>query len=182
MIRPKSVITELIAGKRSLGLMIFKQTQIQLPFRRHGLCVALKVRCNLFTPITGERSRPSAQLDHKLLGPFKISDKISDSAYRLDLPPAIGISNTFHVSRFEPHKKGHPNQPQKDAPPIFLESASRASRGVFWMEVILLLDALIICNAVDALLFGSYIVLTALMLDTHHTLKDSDGAELEHQR
>ena len=66
-------------------------------------------------------SRPSRKLDHKLLGPFKITEKISDLAYRLDLPPTMDINNTFHVSRFEPYKQGHPNQPQQEAPPIIVE-------------------------------------------------------------
>jgi hypothetical protein len=66
-------------------------------------------------------SRPSAKLDHKLLGPFKILERISDLAYRLDLPPTIDINNSFHVSRLEPYREGHPNQPQQEIPPIFVE-------------------------------------------------------------
>jgi hypothetical protein len=66
-------------------------------------------------------SRPSAKLDHKLLGPFKILEKISDLVYRLDLPPTMEINNSFHVSRLEPFKEGHPGQPQQEMPPIIVE-------------------------------------------------------------
>jgi hypothetical protein len=66
-------------------------------------------------------SRPSAKLDHKLLGPFKITEKISDLVYRLDLPGTMNVNNTFHVSKLEPFKEGHPNQPQQEMPPIIVE-------------------------------------------------------------
>jgi hypothetical protein len=33
----------------------------------------------------------------------------------------MDINNTFHVSKFEPYKQGHPNQPQQEAPPIIVE-------------------------------------------------------------
>jgi hypothetical protein len=33
----------------------------------------------------------------------------------------MDINNFFHVSRFEPYKQGHPNQPQQEAPPIIVE-------------------------------------------------------------
>lgn len=65
-------------------------------------------------------SRPSAKLDHKLLGPFKIIEKISDLVFRLDLPPTMEINNTFHVSNLEPFHEGHPGQLQQDAPPIIV--------------------------------------------------------------
>jgi hypothetical protein len=63
-------------------------------------------------------SRPSAKLDHKLLGLFKIIEKISDLVYRLDLPPTMEINNSFHISQLEPFKEGHPGQTQQEPPPI----------------------------------------------------------------
>lgn len=70
-------------------------------------------------------SRPSAKLDHRFLGPFKIIQKVSDVTYRLDLPPTMDINNSFHVSRLEPFKLGHPNQPQQEVPPIFVQGERR---------------------------------------------------------
>nr|MBC9704328.1 DDE-type integrase/transposase/recombinase [Enterococcus sp.] len=66
-------------------------------------------------------SRPSAKLDHKLLGPFTIIERISDLVYRLDLPPTMEVNNSFHISRLEPFKKGHPGQVQQEPPPVIVE-------------------------------------------------------------
>jgi hypothetical protein len=70
-------------------------------------------------------SRPSAKLDHKLLGPFRIIEKISDLVYRLDLPATMDINNTFHISKLERFNEGLPNQPQQEPPPIIVEGERR---------------------------------------------------------
>jgi len=41
--------------------------------------------------------RPSAKLDDKMLGPFRITEQVG-SSYRLDLPPSMKIHNVFHPS------------------------------------------------------------------------------------
>src|SRR6202044_2395921 len=46
-------------------------------------------------------TRPCRKLDHKRLGPFKIVKQINDVAYKLDLPPHMGIWPVFHVSLLE---------------------------------------------------------------------------------
>lgn len=66
-------------------------------------------------------SRPSAKLDHKLLGPFTIIERISDLVYRLDLPPTMELNDSFHISRLEPFREGHPGQVQQEPPPIIDE-------------------------------------------------------------
>jgi transposase InsO family protein len=38
----------------------------------------------------------------KYMGPFKIMDKVNDTAYRLDLPANLKIHNVFHVSMIKP--------------------------------------------------------------------------------
>lgn len=43
-------------------------------------------------------TRPCEKLDFRRFGPFKVSQKISDTAYRLDLPDGWNIHNVFHVS------------------------------------------------------------------------------------
>ena len=48
------------------------------------------------------RHRPSRKLDHRRLGPLKISEVISTLTYRLELPPDMKIYNVFHVSLLDP--------------------------------------------------------------------------------
>ncbi|KAE8247514.1 hypothetical protein A4X03_0g7031, partial [Tilletia caries] len=48
--------------------------------------------------------RPTAKLDNRFLGPFKIIACISSYAYRLELPSSMRIHNVFHVSLLESHK------------------------------------------------------------------------------
>ena len=43
--------------------------------------------------------RPKKKLDHKRLGPFKITHKISNVVYKLELPPSWRIHPVFHVSK-----------------------------------------------------------------------------------
>ena len=49
--------------------------------------------------------RPSHKLDFKRFGPFEISEKISDTAYRLKLPVSWKIHDVFHVSHLIPARK-----------------------------------------------------------------------------
>ena len=46
----------------------------------------------------------SAKLGPKQLGPFKITEVISDVDYRLALPLALKIHNVFHVDSLSPYK------------------------------------------------------------------------------
>ena len=49
-------------------------------------------------------TRPSPKLDHRWLGPFPISEKISNSAYKLTLPLSMqGLHPVFHVSLLWKH-------------------------------------------------------------------------------
>ena len=41
--------------------------------------------------------RPSRKLDDKMLGPFRVLDKVG-SSYRLELPASMQIHNVFHPS------------------------------------------------------------------------------------
>ncbi|KAJ3459939.1 hypothetical protein MRS44_016012 [Fusarium solani] len=48
-----------------------------------------------------ETKRPSKKLDFKYLGPFKILKKLSDSTYKLDLPPKVKLHPVFNISLLE---------------------------------------------------------------------------------
>lgn len=48
-------------------------------------------------------SRPAKKLDHRLLGPFRIQNRLSDHAYRLKLLPSMKVHPVFHTQLLEPH-------------------------------------------------------------------------------
>ena len=48
-------------------------------------------------------NRPCGKLDYQRFGPYMISGKISDVAFRLDLPPHVHLHPMFHVSLLEPY-------------------------------------------------------------------------------
>ena len=52
-----------------------------------------------------ETARPCRKFDFKRLGPFPISEKISDVNFRLDLPQSMRVHNVFHVSLLEPYRQ-----------------------------------------------------------------------------
>ncbi|KAG1121331.1 hypothetical protein G6F42_012533 [Rhizopus arrhizus] len=63
-------------------------------------------------------ARPMKKLDHKRLGPFKIVEKISSHAYKLDLPTSMKIHPTFHISRLTPRTiKGLEDIENRELPP-----------------------------------------------------------------
>jgi len=47
-------------------------------------------------------SRPSTKLEFKCLGKFRILQKVSSHAYKLDLPASMKIHLVFHISLLEP--------------------------------------------------------------------------------
>jgi RNase H-like domain found in reverse transcriptase/Reverse transcriptase (RNA-dependent DNA polymerase)/Integrase zinc binding domain/Chromo (CHRromatin Organisation MOdifier) domain/Retroviral aspartyl protease len=58
------------------------------------------------------------KLQPKWCGPFRISTKISDTAYELKLPSTMEIYPVFHVSQLKPYKKSEKFQhPQPVRPP-----------------------------------------------------------------
>jgi hypothetical protein len=61
--------------------------------------------------------RPSAKLDHKMIGPFEILDRIGTQAYRLRMTPRFRLLHpTHHVSVLERHKGKVPSAESAPAP------------------------------------------------------------------
>jgi len=69
--------------------------------------------------------RPMKKLDHKRIGPFRITEKISTHARRLELPKQFsGIHPVFHVSLLEPdHPNTIPNRIEDPPPPVEIDGA-----------------------------------------------------------
>jgi hypothetical protein len=49
--------------------------------------------------------RPSAKLDWKRVGPYSITERIGNVAYRVALPPHVKAHNVFHVSLLSPFRQ-----------------------------------------------------------------------------
>ncbi|KAF8750266.1 hypothetical protein RHS01_09482 [Rhizoctonia solani] len=58
----------------------------------------------------------SNKLDPKRLGPFKVTEKVSSHAYRLELPETLKIHNVFYVGLLSKAHKS-PSQPFPSCPP-----------------------------------------------------------------
>lgn len=67
--------------------------------------------------------RPMKKLDHKRIGPYRIIDKVSTHARRLELPrPLRAIHPVFHVSLLEPHRENIiPHRTISPPPPIEID-------------------------------------------------------------
>ena len=115
------------------------QSQYQTPADRHrslipdtfvpGATVWLNTK-NIKT------SRPSKKLDHKRLGPFKILERVSTSAFRLELPRAMRFLHpVFHASLLSIHRPNSiPNRTQPPPPPIEIDGQTE-------YEVVAILDS-----------------------------------------
>jgi len=67
-------------------------------------------------------SCPSTKLDFKRLGKFRILQKVSSHAYKLDLPASMKIHPVFHVSLLEPAATDPlPDQIQPPSPPVLVD-------------------------------------------------------------
>lgn len=62
-------------------------------------------------------ARVNKKLDHRYLGPFQITKRINEAAFRLALPAELGIHPTFHVSLLHRYVENEiPNRIQPPAP------------------------------------------------------------------
>lgn len=66
--------------------------------------------------------RPCAKLDFKKLGPFKLLRKINNVTWKLQLPPSMKLSNSFHISLLEPyHASTFIDRPAHSSYPIIVD-------------------------------------------------------------
>jgi hypothetical protein len=62
--------------------------------------------------------RASDKLDHKKLGPYKISKVVGRVNYKLQLPPQMRIHPVFHISLLKKAPPGAPPAPDIQIEPI----------------------------------------------------------------
>lgn len=66
--------------------------------------------------------RPSSRLDHKKLGPFRVTAQINPVAFKLALPYQMKIHPIFHVSLLEPcHANTLKGRTQPPPPDIIID-------------------------------------------------------------
>ena len=71
----------------------------------------------LLSTVNLNKHSQNRKLFPKFIGPFKITERINDVSYRLDLPEMMKIHNAFHVSLLRLYKQGMKHPP----PPIPIE-------------------------------------------------------------
>ena len=70
-----------------------------------------------------QTTRPSSKLAFKILGRFKITQKIGTHAYKLDLPASMKCHPVFHISLLEPATSNPlAGQKQPAPPPIIVDN------------------------------------------------------------
>ncbi|QRW21158.1 Retrotransposable element Tf2 protein [Rhizoctonia solani] len=63
----------------------------------------------------------SPKLTEQRLGPFKVIEKISDRAYRLELPPTMRIHNVFYIGLLSKVKRDKKRAFENHPPPVTVE-------------------------------------------------------------
>jgi hypothetical protein len=64
-------------------------------------------------------------LDHKLIGPYTILERVGSRAYTLDLPPSIKLHPVFHILLLElpkPDSKPIPGHMQPSPLPVIIDN------------------------------------------------------------
>ena len=85
-------------------------------------------------------TRPCDKLDYRRLGPFRITGKVNDVTFRLDLPPHLRIHPVFHSSLLEPYKANTlPDRVTPPPPPLELDAGPE-------YEVVAILDSKFVHN------------------------------------
>jgi hypothetical protein len=66
--------------------------------------------------------RPSVKLSHKVLGPYKVMEKVGTHAFRLELPKSMKIHPVFHVMLLKKfHSDPHSREPAQPPPIVTQE-------------------------------------------------------------
>jgi hypothetical protein len=113
-------------AKDSLREAQERQSHYANQHRRHltfqiGDKVLLSAR-HINNPV--DRQRPTRKLTPRFLGPYTITDVISSTAYKLDLPASLRIHPVFHISMLKEYKESEDFNRATPPPPIILPDES----------------------------------------------------------
>ena len=81
-----------------------------------------------------DKNRPTRKLSPKFIGPYTIIEKISTTAYKLDLPNTLRIHPVFHISLLKSYHESTDFNRTTPPPPIFIPETQQEEYEV---EVIL---------------------------------------------
>jgi len=78
--------------------------------------------------LASQALRPTKKLQHRFIGPYNITHKVSAVAYRLELPESLKIHPVFHVSLLRPYRNPttFPDRalPSPPPPPVTIDDAT----------------------------------------------------------
>ncbi|KDN39417.1 hypothetical protein RSAG8_08823, partial [Rhizoctonia solani AG-8 WAC10335] len=90
--------------------------------RNHEVPVTFKVGEEVWLDAKNIKLKSkSTKLNDKRLGPFKVLEKISDLAYKLELPETMKVHNVFYLGLLSNIKKGSQNPFKERPPPVTID-------------------------------------------------------------
>ncbi|XP_072076713.1 uncharacterized protein [Arachis hypogaea] len=104
----KSIVSEMDKEEFVEGELVLVKLQ---PYRQHSVAL-----------------RKNRKLGMRYYGPFLIKKKLSDVAYKLDLPPVVKIQDAFHISALKKFR-GEPNPPYLPLPLQSNEGPERSTNN-----------------------------------------------------